>query len=155
MAERIYDASWSNASNILMNHDFSDGLNYWHLVCCNGHVISADAGDQVGISMDSDQNYAVITKRNEWWQGLEQDITDRISIGSTYRVTAFVGVSGPSQESAEVKATLKLEYDDSATQCLFIGRYKRICNFITFTCFKEIEENALTCLLLFSTELQL
>ncbi|GAU26948.1 hypothetical protein TSUD_06200, partial [Trifolium subterraneum] len=122
MAERISSGSWSNASNILMNHDFSDGLNYWYLNCCNGHVISTGAGDQGGISMGSDQNYAVITKRNECWQGLEQDVTDRISIGSTYRVSAFVGVSGPSQESAEVKATLKLEYDDSATQYLFIGR---------------------------------
>ncbi|PNY13254.1 endo-1,4-beta-xylanase A-like protein [Trifolium pratense] len=122
MAERISSASWSNASNILMNHDFSDGLNYWYLNCCNGYVISASAGDQGGISMDSDQNYTVITERNECWQGLGQDITDRISIGFTYTVSAFVGVSGPSQESAEVKATLKLEYDDSATQYLFIGR---------------------------------
>ncbi|PNY02054.1 endo-1,4-beta-xylanase A-like protein [Trifolium pratense] len=122
MAERISSESWSNAYNILMNHDFSDGLNYWYLNCCDGYVISGGAGDQGGILMDSDQNYAVITKRNECWQGLEQDVTERISIGSIYRVSAFVGVSGPSQESAEVKATLKLEYDDSATQYLFIGR---------------------------------
>ncbi|XP_020222651.1 endo-1,4-beta-xylanase 1 isoform X3 [Cajanus cajan] len=72
--------------------------------------------------MKSDGNYAVITDRKECWQGLEQDITDRISIGSTYTVSACVGVSGLSQGHSDVLATLKLEYHNSATSYLFIGR---------------------------------
>lgn len=132
MAGNISNLSRSNAANILLNHDFSDGLNSWHPNSCNGYVISAKAGDHAGISIESDRNYAVITDRNECWQGLEQNITDRISVGSTYRVSAFVGVSGSglSQESADVKATLKLEYHGSATQYLFIGRYKRSCSLL-------------------------
>lgn len=121
MAGNISGPSESNAANILLNHDFSNDLNSWHLNCCNGYVISSKAGDQGVNLMDSDCNYAVITDRNECWQGLEQDITDRISIGSAYTVSAFVGVSDLSQESADVKATLKLEYHDSATNYLFIG----------------------------------
>ncbi|KAG4379347.1 hypothetical protein AAZX31_17G218400 [Glycine max] len=72
--------------------------------------------------MDLDANYAVITDRKECWQGLEQDITNKISIGSTYTVSACVGVSGVSQGSSDVLATLKLEHHDSATRYLFIGR---------------------------------
>ncbi|CAK8569807.1 unnamed protein product [Lathyrus sativus] len=123
MAGNISNPSGSNAVNILLNHDFSDGLNSWHPNSCNGYVISAKVGDHAGISIESDRNYAVITDRNECWQGLEQNVTDRISVGSTYTVLAFVGVSGSglSQESADVKATLKLEYHGSATQYLFIG----------------------------------
>lgn len=112
MAGNISDPCGGMGTNILLNHDFSGGLNSWHLNCCNGHVISAES------------SHAVITDRKECWQGLEQDITNRISIGSTYMVSACVGVSGLSQGSADVKATLKLEYHDSATRYLFIGGYE-------------------------------
>ncbi|RDX92047.1 rsgI6, partial [Mucuna pruriens] len=124
MAGNISGPSGNKAApaNILLNHDFSSGLSSWHLNSCTGYVISAEAGTQGGISMESDGNYAVITNRKECWQGLEQDITNRISIGSTYTVLACVGVSGLSQGSSDVLATLKLEYHDSATSYLFIGR---------------------------------
>lgn len=42
--------------------------------------------------------------------------------GSTYTVSACVGVSGPLQGSAEVLATLKLEYQATGTSYLVIGR---------------------------------
>ncbi|CAK8534733.1 unnamed protein product [Lathyrus sativus] len=123
MAGNISNPSGSNVVNILLNRDFSDGLNSWHPNSCNAYVISAKAGNHAGISIEPDRNYAVITDQNECWQGLEQNITDRISVGSIYTVLAFVGVfgSGLSHESADVKATLKLEYHGSATQYLFIG----------------------------------
>ncbi|KAK7310741.1 hypothetical protein RJT34_08440 [Clitoria ternatea] len=122
MAGNTSGPSGSMAANILLNHDFSGGLNSWHLNGCNGYVISAETGTQGGISTDSDGNYAVMTDRKECWQGLEQDITDKISTGSTYMVSACVGVSGLCQGSSDVLATLKLEYRDSATSYLFIGR---------------------------------
>lgn len=124
MAGNISGPTVCQGPNILHNHDFSGGLNSWRLNCCNGYVISADTGNHGGISMESGGNYAVITDRKECWQGLEQDITDRISIGSTYTVSACVGVSGLSQGSADVLATLKLEYHGSAARYMFIGRYK-------------------------------
>ena len=73
--------------------------------------------------MESDVNYAVVTSRKECWQGLEQDITGIISAGSTYKVSACVGVSGLPHVNTDVLATLKLQNQDSATNYLFIGRY--------------------------------
>ena len=66
--------------------------------------------------------YAVITNRKEPWQGLEQDITSQVSTGSTYMVSARVGVSGARQGYADVLATLKLEHRNTDTSDLLIGR---------------------------------
>ncbi|XP_027940459.1 endo-1,4-beta-xylanase 1-like isoform X2 [Vigna unguiculata] len=122
MAGNMSDPSGSKGANILLNHDFSRGLNSWHLNSCTGYVISAESGAQGGIPRELGANYAVITDRKECWQGLEQDITERISTGYTYTVLACVGVSNLSQGPSDVLATLKLEYHDSATSYLFIGR---------------------------------
>lgn len=67
-------------------------------------------------------NYAIITNRTEAWQGLEQDITSKVSVGSTYCVSAYVRVWGGQQEPAPVIATLKLEFFDSSTRYVFVGR---------------------------------
>ncbi|CAL5383907.1 unnamed protein product [Camellia sinensis] len=116
------NSSSSVATNVLMNHDFSKGLDSWHSNCCDAFIVSAESGDGEGLLAKSDSNCAVITNRKECWQGLEQDITGKVSPGSTYTVSARVGVSGPLQSFVDVLATLKLEYQDSATSYLFIGR---------------------------------
>ncbi|XP_048444307.1 LOW QUALITY PROTEIN: endo-1,4-beta-xylanase 1 [Pyrus x bretschneideri] len=116
--QNLVNSSSRNATNIIVNHDFSGGLHSWHPSNCNGFVVSADSGHpkvKAG-------NYAVVTNRKESWQGLEQDITQRISPGSTYLVSACVGVCGPLQGSADVLATLKLEYRGTATNYLQVGR---------------------------------
>ncbi|CAB4266138.1 unnamed protein product [Prunus armeniaca] len=118
--EKLVNSSSSHATNIILNHDFSGGLHSWHPNCCDGFVVSADSGHPEAKSAGN--NYAVVNNRKECWQGLEQDITGRISPGSTYMVSACVGVSGPLQGSADVLATLKLEYQGSATNFLLIGR---------------------------------
>ncbi|KAI9107305.1 hypothetical protein K1719_021693 [Acacia pycnantha] len=115
-------SSESKSINIILNHDFSGGLESWHPNCCHGYVVSAKSGSQGRMLMESNVNYAVVTGRNECWQGLEQDITDKISVGSTYKVSACVGVSGLPQVNSDVLATLKLQYRDSAANYLFIGR---------------------------------
>ncbi|KAI9107044.1 hypothetical protein K1719_022572 [Acacia pycnantha] len=79
------------STNIVVNHDFSGGLYSWYSNCRHGYVVS---GSQGRILIDSDRNYAVVTNRHKWWQGLEQNITTKISVGSTYKVSARVGVSG-------------------------------------------------------------
>jgi hypothetical protein len=94
----------------------------WHANCCDGIVVSAESAYLEGISEKSAGSYAVVTNRKECWQGLEQDITVRVSPGSTYTVSARVGVSGPLQGSTDVSATLKLEYRGSGTSYVFIGR---------------------------------
>ncbi|KAL5558737.1 hypothetical protein UlMin_034948 [Ulmus minor] len=108
-------------TNIISNHDFSGGLHSWHANCCHAFVSSADSSCSEGVALKSIGNHAVVTNRNECWQGLEQDITGRVFAGSTYSVSAFVGVSGAVQGSADVRATLKLEYRDSTTSYLFVG----------------------------------
>lgn len=107
---------------MILNHDFSRGLDSWHPNCCEGYVASASSGYPQNVSARPDNYYAVITNRKECWQGLEQDITTRVSPGSTYTVSATVGVSGPLQGIADVSATLRLEHRNAATSYLFIAR---------------------------------
>lgn len=108
--------------NVILNHDFSGGLHSWRANCCDGFVVSADSAYSNGVAANLAGNYAVVTNRKECWQGLEQEITGRISLNSTYLVSAHVGVSGVLQGSADVVATLKLEYQDSATSYFFVGK---------------------------------
>lgn len=115
-------SSASTTTNIVINNDFSMGLHSWHLNCCHGFVVSGESNYSEGTSTKSVGNHAVVTNRKECWQGLEQDITSRISPGSTYKVSAWVGMSGPLQGSADVLATLKLEHQDSETSYVFIGK---------------------------------
>ncbi|XVF39734.1 hypothetical protein PTKIN_Ptkin01aG0056500 [Pterospermum kingtungense] len=122
LSQKMISPSGNPAANIITNHDFSNGLHSWHSNCCNGFVVSTEFGNPGGISAKSGGNYAVVTNRKECWQGLEQDITGRILTGSTYSVSARVGVSGPLSGSTDVLATLKLENHGSATSYLFIGK---------------------------------
>ncbi|XP_065881253.1 endo-1,4-beta-xylanase 1-like [Euphorbia lathyris] len=119
--QSISSSSGNTASNIIINHDFSGGLHSWHLNCCDGSVVSAESGDS-GLLTKPGGCYAVVSNRKECWQGLEQDITSRVSQGSTYSVSACVGISGPVQGASDVLATLKLEYKDLPTDFLFIGK---------------------------------
>ncbi|KAL2521321.1 glycosyl hydrolase family 10 protein/carbohydrate-binding domain-containing protein [Forsythia ovata] len=120
--EELKDSSSRASTNIILNHDFSGGLHSWHPNCCDAFVISEESGNPEGIPAKLSGCYAVVTNRRECWQGLEQDITNQVSAGSTYTVCAWVGVSGAHHGVADVQATLKLEYRDSAVSYLFIGR---------------------------------
>ncbi|XVE95092.1 hypothetical protein REPUB_Repub02eG0066700 [Reevesia pubescens] len=120
--QKMINPSGNPAATIIVNHDFSNGLYSWHPNCCIGFAVSAESGNPGGWSAKSGGNYAVVTNRTECWQGLEQDITGRIAPGSTYSVSACVGVSGHLSGSTDVLATLKLENHGSATSYLFIGK---------------------------------
>ncbi|KAI9200328.1 hypothetical protein LWI28_006103 [Acer negundo] len=115
-------SSTGSANNIIRNSDFSMGLHSWHPNSCHSFIVSAESNYLGGTSTNSFGNHAVVTKRRERWQGLEQDITSRISPGLTYFVSASVGVSGPHQGSAGVKATLRLEHQYSKTSYFCIGK---------------------------------
>ncbi|KAL8473110.1 hypothetical protein ACS0TY_030084 [Phlomoides rotata] len=120
--EELKDPIRRPGTNIILNHDFSGGLHLWHPNCCDGTVVSSVSGYPPGISAAFSGCFAVITNRKECWQGLEQDITDRVSVDSTYTVCAWVGISGASQDVANVQATLKLEYQDLSVSYSCIGR---------------------------------
>ncbi|KAK4722608.1 hypothetical protein R3W88_012841 [Solanum pinnatisectum] len=93
--------------NIILNHEFLDGLHLWRPNGCHAFVVPAGSGYRNGLTM------AVVTKRTIWWQGLEQDITSRVSAGSSCTVSACVGTSGTFQGSVKVFATIKLVYQNS------------------------------------------
>ncbi|VFQ86804.1 unnamed protein product [Cuscuta campestris] len=112
-----------SGTGVILNNNFSEGLNYWHHNCCEAFVVPAGV-----------QNYVVVTNRKESWQGLEQDITNRVSIGSTYTFNASVGVSGAISGFDDVQATLKLEYENLATSYVFIGRKS-----VSKDCWEELE----------------
>ncbi|KAI3451515.1 hypothetical protein Pfo_008180 [Paulownia fortunei] len=120
--EELKDSISRPATNVILNHDFSGGLHLWHPNCCDGFVVSSESGYPQGLPAKLSGRFAVITNRKECWQGLEQDITNRVSAGSTYTVCAWVGISEALQGVADVQATLKLEYQDLSVSYLFIGR---------------------------------
>lgn len=106
--------------NVIKNHDFSQGLAFWHPNSCDARVCSLD--DQ-NSAPNSFQRYAIVTNRTQCWQGLEQDITCSISPGSKYVLSAQVMLGQTPQGAHHIQATLKLIYDHSPTQYLFLGRY--------------------------------
>ncbi|KAK0575658.1 hypothetical protein LWI29_004659 [Acer saccharum] len=120
--DNTVNSSTGSANNIIRNSDFSMGLHSWQPNSCHSFIVSAESNYPRGISTNSVGNHAVITKRRECWQGLEQEITSRISPGLAYFVSASVGVSGPHQGSAGVKATLRLEHQYSKTSYFCIGK---------------------------------
>jgi Carbohydrate binding domain len=68
-------------------------------------------------------NCAVVTKRTQQWQGLEQDITNKVKIGVKYSVFAHVRVDGPIiNEQVEVKAKIRLENFDSTRDYITVAR---------------------------------
>lgn len=122
-SEDLNIANSSLMSNIIQNHDFSNGLHSWYTNCCDGVVVSPEVGTSKEQTPKPCNRYATIANRKESWQGLEQDITTRVSSGLTYTLCARVGVSGPHlQGHADVIATLKLEYHGLETKYLSITR---------------------------------
>ncbi|XP_064992982.1 endo-1,4-beta-xylanase 2-like isoform X2 [Musa acuminata AAA Group] len=120
--------------NIISNHDFSCGLEPWVPNCCHAYVASKESGFLNGVRPNSGENYAVVTQRSEWWQGLEQDITAKVTFGAIHDVSAYIGVYGVLHEPAEVKATLKFENSDSSTGYLSIGSA-----FVSKGCWQKLE----------------
>lgn len=108
-------------NNIILNHDFSGGLHLWHPNSCDAYVVSEEIAYPERLSAKLSGSFAVVANRTDCWQGLEQDITNRVSAGSTYTVCAWVGVSRL-QGVTDVLATLKLEYEDSSVSYQFIAK---------------------------------
>ncbi|XP_010256377.1 PREDICTED: uncharacterized protein LOC104596787 isoform X3 [Nelumbo nucifera] len=109
----------SVGDNIILNHDFMGGLQFWNLYACNGFVVT-EANYFEGVQPYSGKNYCVTLDRTHDWQGLEQEITNRVSPGFIYDFSAFVRVWGPVQEAAKVQATVRLEYPDLETKYIII-----------------------------------
>jgi hypothetical protein len=109
--------------NILPNSDFSEDLCSWHPNGCHAFVAVEGPGYHNGIRPHSGSKYAVLTNRTQCWQGLEQDLTENIAIGTKYVVNAYVRVHGELHEPVGVQATLKLEEEGSSTNYRSVARY--------------------------------
>ncbi|KAL6639183.1 hypothetical protein ACP70R_022913 [Stipagrostis hirtigluma subsp. patula] len=119
--ERAASSLINGTENIISNYDFSEGLHPWNPICCHAYVASQWSGFLDGIRGKSGENYAVVSKRTEHWQGLEQDITDRLSTNTSYAVSAIVRVDGSVQGQVEVKGTLRLQNPDGSTHYNPVG----------------------------------
>ncbi|XP_020701736.1 endo-1,4-beta-xylanase 1-like isoform X2 [Dendrobium catenatum] len=123
--EVVVDSNVSQTINIISHHDFSEGLRSWHANCCHVYVASKESSlldGPNGVVAYSGESYIVITNRTECWQGLEQDITGKLSFDTKYDVSVFVRVHGNLQGSCGVQATLRLENSDSDSSYLCAGR---------------------------------
>ncbi|XP_078436571.1 endo-1,4-beta-xylanase 1-like [Wolffia australiana] len=107
--------------NIIQNYDFTNELCSWHFNCCDAYVVGQTSGEPIRVTAKSGSSYAVVTNRTETWHGLEQDLSDRVSPGCIYLVSACVRVGRCSGASCSVQATLRLE-NNSTTDYVFIGR---------------------------------
>jgi Carbohydrate binding domain len=110
-------------NNVVSNFDFSEGLASWNPNSCHAYVVCDGSGYINGIRPNSGSAYAIVTQRTQNWQGLEQDITDKIVPDTKYIVSAYVTVCGEVHEPVIVSATLKLENYDDSTNFLCVGRY--------------------------------
>ncbi|XP_051127337.1 endo-1,4-beta-xylanase 1-like isoform X2 [Andrographis paniculata] len=120
--EKELKDSATYATNIILNHDFSEGLHMWHPNGCDASVASSVSGYPQGMSPNLSGRFAFVTNRKECWQGLEQDITSRVSAGPTYSVCAWIAVSRAGRGVSDVLATLKLEYQDLSVSYMPVGR---------------------------------
>ncbi|XP_042001635.1 endo-1,4-beta-xylanase 1-like [Salvia splendens] len=93
------------------------GLHHWHPNWCFAYVTSEPTAHPRGLS----GCFAVVANRKECWQGLEQDITNRVSAGSIYTIRAWVGVSSL-QGATDVLATLRLESNFFSVSYKFIAK---------------------------------
>ena len=67
------------------------------------------------------KSFAVATQRTDTWSGIEQIITGRINLGTTYSVLATVRIFGPCSK-ATVRATLYLQEADNSERYITMGR---------------------------------
>ncbi|GFP97046.1 act domain-containing protein acr5 [Phtheirospermum japonicum] len=79
--EQLTDSISTPSTNVILNHDFSGGLHSCNPNFCDSLVVSMESGYPEGLSAKLSDRFAFITNRKESWQGLEQDITDRVSAG--------------------------------------------------------------------------
>ncbi|KAL3691913.1 hypothetical protein R1sor_005564 [Riccia sorocarpa] len=95
--------------NIVMNPTFEDGTSWWWGLGC-----------AVSVRDEIQSRYCVAHGRTEGWQGVAQEVGDRLEVDVEYQFEAWVSIYGP-EEQAPVTATLKVETESSGTKYNSIG----------------------------------
>ncbi|KAG0556903.1 hypothetical protein KC19_11G087700 [Ceratodon purpureus] len=100
----------AGSNNLVVNPTFIWGSDHgWYPLCCSLSI--SDKPPECGGPPSGHQFYCVANNRTQAWQGIAQDVTSRFKAGVEYNVEACVSISGPI-EVADVRATLKLEYEE-------------------------------------------
>ncbi|BBN13674.1 endo-1,4-beta-xylanase [Marchantia polymorpha subsp. ruderalis] len=97
--------------NIMMNPTFDQGTQWWFGMGCS-----------LSVNHENGSSYGVGHGRTETWQGIAQEIGERLVLDEEYRFEAWVGIGayGP-EEQAPVTATVKVETESDGTKYNWIG----------------------------------
>ncbi|KAL2622160.1 hypothetical protein R1flu_002365 [Riccia fluitans] len=90
--------------NIVMNPTFEEATSWWWGLGC-----------EISVLDDGRSRYCTARGRTETWQGIAQEIGDRLEVDMEYQFEAWVSIYGP-EEQAPVTATLKIETESSGTK---------------------------------------
>ncbi|KAK3003255.1 hypothetical protein RJ639_018446 [Escallonia herrerae] len=97
--------------NIIQNHDFSWGVQEpWKLMHKKYVFVHRSGYRGIYTAKGESTHFAWIEDRTEYWQGLEQEITSRITPNTIYALSACVRVLNNVQAFTRVTATLRLEF---------------------------------------------
>ncbi|KAJ3685440.1 hypothetical protein LUZ61_014604 [Rhynchospora tenuis] len=107
--------------NIILNPNFDNGsLDNWSGRGCNVQV-----HDSMGDGKVLPQNgkyFAATTNRTQTWNGIQQDITDRVQRKLMYAVTAVVRLFGSSVSPSDVSATLYVQNSNGKEQYISVAK---------------------------------
>lgn len=106
------------SGNVLVNPTFTTSVQGWSGNCCK--LIHSSAQGWKGILGPRGQPFAIVAERTAGWQGIQQDITALVQPNEPYLVTAVLRTQGGSP--SDILATVSLNYGDSNTRYLQVGR---------------------------------
>lgn len=109
----------SEEGNIVLNPSFEDGLNNWSGRGCR--IVLHDAIDGK-IFPKSGKYFAAATGRTQTWNGIQQELTQRVKRKLAYQVTALVRIYSKNVASSNVGVTLYVQTPDLREQYIVIGR---------------------------------
>ncbi|XP_028556149.1 endo-1,4-beta-xylanase 1 [Dendrobium catenatum] len=89
--------------NIILNPEFEDGLNNWSARGCK--ILLQDSIEDGKVLPLSGKFFASATERTQNWNGIQQEITGRVTRKLAYEVTAIVRLFG-SSSPFDVRATV-------------------------------------------------
>ena len=101
---------------VLRNPDFEDGLEHWYGKGCKLSLVDSSIFKEI-----SKKYIAVATDRTSEWQGVEQDITGKLSAYKEYKVSSVVRIYG-GMVSAHVLATLWTKNEAGEEQYITLAK---------------------------------
>lgn len=104
--------------NIILNPEFEEGLNDWSARGCK--ILLHDSMDDGKVLPLSGNFFASATERTQNWNGIQQEITNRVTRKLAYEITAVVRLFG-NANSFDVRATLWVQTQNGREQYIGIA----------------------------------